>query len=63
MRGSIPVRQPSGRCGTRDRPPIRTIDIQVGEHVITAASPLPDDLPSTAAALCAVSWAEVAWRG
>jgi hypothetical protein len=45
MRGSIPVRQPSGRCGTRDRPPIRTIDIEVGEHVITAASPLPDDLP------------------
>jgi len=45
MHGNIPVRQPSGRCGTRDRPPIRTIDIQVGEHVITAASPLPDDLP------------------
>ena len=44
MCGSIQVRQPSGRWGTRDRPPIRTIDIQAGEHLITAASPLADDL-------------------
>ena len=42
--GSIQVRQPSGRWEHPAARRYRTIDIQASEHVITVATPLPDDL-------------------